>query len=110
MAERFTNLNLKNTGATTLYTPPNGGGAFFVVRDVFIFCRAAVSITVPASISIGTNSSNFDNILPITPLTGLLSAGLIIRLTPTLSVTASKNIPIKINVTSAATGTTQVVD
>lgn len=110
MAEKFANLNLKNTGSTVVFTPPFSGGVSYFLRSLFVECTEATNIAVPASISMGTNSPNYDNILPISLLTGLTSAGLAIRIPATLEVPVSKDTPIRINVTTAATGTSQTVD
>lgn len=60
-------VNGKSTGSTEVVTLPNG----FVIFDVQIVLTNASGIVLAPSISIGTNSSSFNNIVAISTLTPL---------------------------------------
>ena len=96
------------TGATSVGTTENNGMTFFP-RFARIRCNAATSITLPASISIGTNATSYNDILGITALTGVLSAGqyLLLPIASTVGTSVAPNTQIFVNVTTGATGTSQ---
>lgn len=66
-------FNAKNTGSTIFFTTPSSGFRFFPTH-IIMSVLFATSITTGASISIGTNSPNFNNILANTSFSGLTTA------------------------------------
>jgi hypothetical protein len=100
-------MNFKNTGATLLMTTENGTRSFHVT-GVTIQSVAASAITIAATMSIGTNSSFYNNIVASTLLTGLTAVSTDY---PVSLITAIGAIPantgIYANVGTAATGTSQ---
>lgn len=99
-------IDAKTTGTTTLFT--SDAGRVFVPTSVTVYCDAATAITVAASISIGTNSTAYDNLVANSLLSGLTSAGKFTTPIYTLgatAVTASTDVVLKVN--TAATGTSQ---
>lgn len=108
MAEHASNVNLASTGSSSIFTPPFSG-VTFMASAIIVRCTEATDISQAASISIGTNSSNYDNILPITSLTGLTSSGNFIRIPiDGIGFAVPKDTQIFVKVTTAATGTSQV--
>jgi hypothetical protein len=99
-------VNVKNTGSTLLFTtkPAN-----FAPLQIFMYCIAANSITVPATVSIGTNSPNYNNIVPATLMTAE-TTGLYYTFVPSnLMPLIPPSTQIFANVTIAATGTSQTI-
>lgn len=100
---------MKSTGATAIQTSENGTQRFMPLQ-VIIECTAASAIVGAATISVGTNASSYNNLLAATALTGVTAAnnmlGFNLPLVATSSVAA--NTAINVNVTIAATGTSQV--
>lgn len=100
---------MKSTGATAIQTSENGTQRFMPLQ-VIIECTAASAIVGAATISVGTNASSYNNLLAATALTGVTAAnnmlGFNLPLVATSSVAA--NTAINVNVTLAATGTSQV--
>lgn len=107
MVERIRNLDLTQTGTTIIFTPSFSGGVFFYITDVFIECTSANGLNNAASISIGTNNPLYNNIIAITPLTGLTASNTFIRIPITLSVPVGRDTDIFVNIVSAAIGTSQ---
>ena len=66
-------FNSKNLGNTIFFTTPSSGFRFFPTH-IIMSVLFATSITVGASISIGTNGSSYNNILANTAFTGLTTA------------------------------------
>lgn len=99
-------IDSKSTGASSM------GLAKKTLRPLFVQFEvvAGDSISVGCSVSVGTNSTDYDNILPITALTTLLATGTIITI-PLLAVVGvvAAGAEIFAKVTSAATGTTQTI-
>lgn len=109
---RVNSVNTASLAATLIFTTVSDRGNFYVTRIVPI-CRAATSVAVVASVSFGTNGASYNNVLAITALTGLTTAGNYIPNVMALStaigvVAASTGIFVK--VTTAITGTSQTVD
>lgn len=102
-------INGKTTGATTIFTTENGARAFHPLIIV-IECTAASAITVPLSLSIGTNSATFNNIVAITAATGLTATAtqFPIHLAVSTAVVPA-NTGVSLNITTAATGTSQTI-
>lgn len=101
-----TNVNLKNTGATLLFTQPNTQSSYFPFR-IRVFSGNVSGITGAPTISIGTNASSYNNILAATALTGLTTAGTYIDYAPTYPLAPiAFNTSVFVNVTIGATGTT----
>jgi len=102
---RRPNINLKNTGATLISATKSNAGNFYA-RVIRVVITSATAITVPATISIGTNSTSYNNILVATALTALTTVDTIltIPLAAVSSLVASEG-EIYANVSVAALGT-----
>src|ERR1700760_17000 len=88
--ERFpkSNISLLATGSTLIGTTENGTETFYPLLAVSEVMSSNISVlTVPAIISIGTNSPNYNNIVPATTLTGLYTLNSIMY--PTLATIAT---------------------
>lgn len=109
MAEKLVNINLANKASSTIFTPPFDGNVSFYLRAIIVQCTSASGVVTPASISIGTNSTNFNNILPTTALTGLTTSGIYLRIPITIASPVAKSTPILVNVVTPIVGTSQVV-
>lgn len=103
-----TSIDAKATGATTIFTTDNGTERFYPLFAI-IESTAASGVLSVALVSIGTNSTSFNDILPITTLTGISAANKMISLPLSVAAATSvaPNTAIKINVTTGATGTSQ---
>lgn len=102
-------IDAKTTGTTTLFT--TDAGRVFVPTSVVVYCSAATAITVPASISIGTNGAAYDNMVAPSTLSALTAAGLFT--VPVLTVggtAATASTAVVLNITTAATGTSQTIE
>lgn len=108
MVERIRNLDLTQAGTTIIFTPSFSGGVFFYSTDVIVQCTAINGLNNVASISIGTNDPLYNNIVAITPLTGLNSINTFIRIPITLCVPVGRDTGIFVNVTSPSVGTSQI--
>lgn len=98
----------KTAASTTIGTTEAGGR--FVPLYANIQLQSTTGFAVVASLSIGTNSTNFDNILPITALTSVSSANLMINV-PLVAVISSvaPSTAISVKITTPATATTYVL-
>lgn len=104
------NVNAKNTGSFTIDTTENGTESFHPLLIVFVLNTASAVSVVP-TISVGTNSSTYNNIMPAALLTGLTSAGMILPMPITSAISkVAANTAIKGNVTIGATATTATID
>jgi|ERR1043166_1370814 hypothetical protein len=107
------NIDGKTSGAVTVGTA-NGGGAsqsFYPVH-ILIIAHTITALITPVTISVGTNSSTYNNLLAATLLSSSLNAT---NLMQVLSLAAASpviahNTDIKVNVTSIAVGTTYTFD
>lgn len=106
MANRSPSINLASTGSAIIYTP-DLSDKVYIIRNIIVLCTAASGVVTPATISIGTNASSFNNILAATALTGLLTANSYFSARLGLGLAISRTVPIQVNVTSAITGTSQ---
>jgi hypothetical protein len=95
----------KTTGVTTLFTTPNDGTRFYP-HAIIVEATAATGVIAVASISVGSNGASYNNILPITALTGVSAANVVLVLPVTTGVSIPANTDIKVSVTTGATGTT----
>lgn len=88
----------------TLGTPDTG--RIFYPLFMIVEVDGGLSFISVASISLGTNSSSFDNILPITAMTGLsaINKTLVVPLALTVISSLDGSAPIKIKVITAAVG------
>lgn len=104
-------VNAKTVAATKIDTTRSSTRRF-IPRYAIVYCRSASAITVPATISIGTNSATYDNILPATALTGVTAAQnyLHIPLGAAAISGIAASTDIYVNVSTAATGTSQTLD
>src|SRR5258707_969924 len=99
-----TGINLKNTGATTLYT--NATGKKVVITQIIVRVTAASVYTVAAQVSVGQNSATYNDILANVILNSLAVDAIDI-LTPAVANLAVAPAPaIKLIVNPGATATT----
>lgn len=105
-----TGVNAKATGAATIGTTANNGLNFHPIF-AFVESTAATSITIVAALSIGTNSTSFNNVLAITAVTGVSSANTFLQanLATAVNSVIAPNTVVKVNITTAATGTSQTL-
>lgn len=104
-----TGIDLKTTGAVTIFTTENGTQRF-VPTAIIVEITAAVSITVGATISAGITAASYNDIMAATVLTGVTAVNNMLAF-PALASAVVTSVPantaFKINVTVAATGTSQ---
>src|SRR5437879_4151724 len=95
-------IDLHVAATHALFTTSDSGERFYPLY-VVIEATAATGVSLPAAVSIGTNSPLFDNILPITTLTGLLGLNtkLLVMLTVTGLATIPSNTAVTLKVTTA---------
>jgi len=100
------NVNVKNTGATLIFTNADSTKLFFPFK-IRVYGTNIVSPVTPATLSIGTNASNYNNILSSVSLTGLVTTGTFIDYLPTYPIsTISAGTDVYVNVTVGASATT----
>ena len=99
-------INLKNTGATLVFTTQDKTKLFFPYK-IRIYCNAASGVLTPPTLSIGSNASSYNNILGTVEVLGLVAAQTFIDYEPTFPIAPiSSDVGIFVNVTVGATGTT----
>lgn len=82
----------------------------FVPLFVNLETTSTTGFVTVASISVGTNSTSFDNLLAITPMTGVIANNITIQLPVTaLSSSVAASTGISVKVTTAAVATTYVL-
>ena len=102
-------IDAKTTGNTTLFT--TDPGRVFVPIAVVAYCSAATAITVAATITIGTNSTAYDNLVASSILSGLTAAGLFTTPVYTLGATpVAPGTDVVLKIGTAATGTSQTIE
>lgn len=103
--KRSGTIDAKTAASTLVYTTDSDRRLYLrAVRATIT--NASGGLTV-ASISIGTNSPLYDNILPIAPLTGLLTTNKMLNLTLLAAIdSVAPSTGIYVKVTTPATGTT----
>lgn len=104
----ITDIDLKTTGFTTLYTIPTGYK--FFLSSIIIECTEATAITVPAILDFGFNNPNFNNIVDNLTLLEFLASGYFWKAQVSENTIIGQPADIlKINVGTASTGTSQTV-
>lgn len=104
-----TGINTKTTGATVVGTTENGTQRFVPTHIIAEVTATSAPLTA-ASVSVGTNGASYNNILAITPLTGLTTVNTLLIIPIVLAVgSIAANTAINVNVTTAITGTSQSV-
>lgn len=95
-----------SSGSTVIGTTENGTERFYPIFALMELTNMSGLISV-ATISLGTNSSTYDNIIPATVLTNLNAVNKFLKLDIT-SATASvaANTAIRINISGVAVATT----
>lgn len=94
-------INGKVGGAVLLDTVP-AGNKIFIPFAILGALTAAVGVTTAASISLGTNSPNWDDMMAITALTGVAQAKYgPLPLRPVLPLLTA-NLSISLNITTPA--------
>jgi hypothetical protein len=96
-----TGLNMKSTGATTIFTTE---GERFHPLFCLAEITAASSLTIGASVSVGTNSSTFNNILAAS-VTGTTVNNMLPNALSALTDSVAPGTAVKANISIAATGT-----
>ena len=100
------NIDAKTTGATTIYTVPTGKR--LIITNVFIVPETITSFSSTFALSIGTNSTNFDNLFEIKSMLGLDTVSKFWQFNNLsgLSVINEALDAIKVKITTGATATT----
>jgi hypothetical protein len=100
--------------ATKLATTDNAAVKNFYPTEAFIeVVSVGGTIVTVASVSIGTNATNYDNIIPATGLIGLLTTGIQLPLRPTgtmLVVPPGSDIYFRIQAAPVGTSVVQTVN
>ena len=104
------NVNAKNTGAILIATTDNNGKRFHPSM-ISVLISGANAITVPATLSIGTNASTYNDLLASTVLTGLTGVQ---NMTNYNLVAMINSVPVNtgiyLNVTAGSTATVCNID
>ena len=101
-------IDITSTGTTTLYNV--GSSANVMVFRIDLLCTSASSAQGDAVFSVGTNSSDYDNIQASIKTVGLDTANEIFSInTEGIHTKAGNSSTITLNVTTADTGTTNTV-
>lgn len=99
----------KATGATLVLTTEDAGQRFYPT-SLRVTATAADTVAVPAAISIGTNSTDYNNVLAITTLTNLITTNLAVNIPLSLLAAITGSVApatgIYVKVTTGATATT----
>lgn len=109
MAESANNLNLAIPGSSIIFTPPFTG-VVFVPQCIIVRCISVEGLISPSSISVGTNLQNYNDIIPITSLSGLASVNSIIVIPITIGVAIPKGTEIRVNVVNPIVGVSQYAE
>lgn len=100
-------INLKTAATTTIFTTENGARRFYVT-DVLLETTAATDFTVGATLSLGTNDADYNNISPAGVAVGMIDG--VNALQRVLLETGFSSIPantaVKVKITVGATATT----
>lgn len=102
-----TSLDLTATGLIALLSTPPGGN--FIATAIVVYCTQATAVTGVASVSVGSNIASFNDIIPITPLTNLDTAGKYLQIiaNTTTAVIVPPSTLVRVNITTGATATSQ---
>lgn len=104
-----TGINAKTTGSTAAGTTMDGSLRFFPAF-VLVECTAASSVTGVCSISVGSNSGSWNNIIPITSQTGVNAANIFLVTNVAGAISSiPPNTPIDVDITTGATATSQTI-
>jgi hypothetical protein len=101
VAYSVTGVNAKSTGATTIFTTE--GERFhplFVVAEI----TAASALTIGATVSVGTNSTSFNNIMAAS-VTGTTLNNMLPNALSALTDSVAPGTAVKVNVSVGAVGT-----
>ncbi len=110
--ERFTKteINGKTTGAIKIGTTENGTQRF---HALFVVVKTtSVSLFISAgSLSVGTNSASYNNVLPITLLTGMNTVNMVLKTDMVGAVNdIAPNTDIYVNITTGFLATTAIIE
>lgn len=105
------NIPITAVGNTLIGTTENGTQRFYPLFAV-ISVRSASGVLTVGTVSIGSNASNYNNIMPATALTGLTAIDLMLKVQLAASAIQSvaPNTDIYLRVSVAATGTQKNCD
>lgn len=98
-----TGIDLKTTGATTIFTTDSGGDRFHPLFTI-IEVTAQSGLAVGSTYSIGTNASSYNNILA-SAVSGITSNKMLPTAMSALTDSIAPETAVKINISVAATGT-----
>lgn len=105
----FGGINAKTATNTQLFTTDSGRK--FMPTGIFVRCTAASGITVVATASFGTNGGGgYNDIVAATALTNLTAADTMFPVPLVLPIIIPGGTQVHINVTVAATGTSQTIE
>lgn len=102
-------IDVKTTGTTLLATTENGTESFHPLFCVFK-CTAVSGFIAASTLSVGTNSTAYNNTVPGTLMTGLSTAGSINSVLVGATGTIPANTQIYVNVTIPTTATSQTLE
>lgn len=108
----LTGIDAKTAASTKIGTTENGTQRFYPIYLV-VTCTAATSISVVPTLSIGTNSSSYNNIVTATSMAGITSANTFLTtfvIAALGSVAASTDIYTNISLGATATAMTIKID
>jgi hypothetical protein len=106
----MTGIDGTQLASTQIGTTENGTQSFYPLFACLAL-NGASAVTVVPSLSIGTNSATYNNILGTTVLTGMTSAGQMLHTNIVGAIgKVPANTPIYVKMVTAATATTATVD
>lgn len=109
LVANVTGINLKNTGATTIYTVPTVGTSAFFPTSMLLYATESNNVTVVPTIRAGVSSS-LTSLMAATSMTGFDNIGEYLDLLTTTAKQIKSGCPassvIQIDVTVGATATT----
>lgn len=99
----ITGIDLKATGATTIFTTDSGGDRFHPLFTL-IEVTAQSGLAIGSTYSIGTNASSYNDILT-SAVSGITSNKMLPTAMSALTDSVAPGTAVKINISVAATGT-----
>src|SRR3990172_4451377 len=103
------NIDAKVVGDTTVFTTAPSFGRFYPVLVRIVLSAVSGLVTAP-TVSVGTNSPNFNNIMGATPMTTLTAANdFFAFLLSSVAPSVAASTAIKCRVSAGATATTYTI-
>lgn len=98
-----TAIDGKTTGSTLIFTPT----ARFTPLSITFEATTVDALISVSSASVGTNGASYNNVLPISALTGAILTNMMLTLPLSVAITTvASGTGIYVNVTTGAVGTT----